>query len=77
MKVGDIVFINQTIGCWHPPKREERGHGVVVSVEEQEPFLLLGKYLHKPNDSVEVLMECGVTKAFDVSDVEVVDESSC
>ncbi len=72
MKVGDIVFINRMVGCWHPPKREELGHGVVVSVKEQEPFLLFGKYLHKPNNSVEVLMDCGVTKMFDASDVETI-----
>jgi len=73
VKVGDIVFINQMIGCWHPPKREELGHGVVVSVRKNEPFLLLGKYLHTPNDSVGVLMDSGMMKVFDASDVEVIN----
>ena len=73
MNVGDVVFINQVIGCWWPPKKQNLGHGVVVSVRKQEPFLLLGKYLHRPNDSIEVLMDNGIMKVFDASDVEVIN----
>ena len=72
MKVGDVVAINQVRGCWTPPKKEWLGHGIILSVTEQESFLMLGKYPYQPNDSAEVLLQCGATKTFDTSDLEVV-----
>ena len=77
MNVGDVVFINEERGCWDPPQRVAMGYGVVLAVEPQETFLLLGKYPHKPNDILEVMLDCGKVQRFDAGDAEVVDEKAC
>ena len=75
LDIGDVVFINEERGCWDPPRRFEVGYGIIIDVQPQEAFLLLGKWPHKPNDIIEVMLEDGRIHRCDISDAEVVNEN--
>lgn len=75
MKVGDLVNVTQTVGCWSPPKLKDRGVGIVLGVVKTAPVDIgtaLDVYL---GDDIVVSLSDGSIETFNEKSVELISES--
>ena len=72
MKQGDLVRVRQTIGCHVPPKYNDRGLGVILSVDKSKPVMFRGMGEVYVGDDVTVHLGTGEVKIFNEKSVEVI-----
>ena len=74
MKVGDLVWVVQTLGCYEPPRHfRDRGHGVVLALTTPD-VLDFGEKIGKVQlgDEVTVGLTTGEVEVFATESVVVV-----
>ena len=76
MKVGDLVNVTQTLGCYDPPRHfRERGVGIVLDISKCNPLNFKGIGEVRLGDNIKIALATGEVTVFDEKSVKVLSES--